>query len=195
MWGEPLVDRETLPASTHPTQIKSEFGSGFHSPLRLPGRCWGTPLPIRQWAAGGGGFSALWVGAKGKRKSGCPRGFSDIWSRVPLLVPHPERNISPQKKCFPSSSMQRTAHIKGGRKDLEELFKRGGGEGNAARKNTEERPPRSRSGWVRACACLCVRSDDKAPPPPASFRLSEHWWGRGGEGEEGRALARVGSGE
>lgn len=66
--------------------------------------------------------------------------------------------------------MKRAEHIKNGIKGLEGLSKSEGGEANAARKDTARQPPRSRGGRVRACACLSLRSDHKAQPPPASSR-------------------------
>jgi hypothetical protein len=71
------------------------------------------------------------------------------------------------------------------RKGPEQLFKRGGGEENAVSQATTGQPPQSRGGPVRACACRCVRVDDKAPLPSASSRLLERGWGRGRESSRG----------
>lgn len=92
-----------------------------------------------------------------------------------LPVPHPAGG--PLKRLPELLVAKGRAH--GGRKKGLELSKGGGGEGSAARKDTRS----GRRGPVVA-GCSRVRSDDKAPPPPAGSWLPEPWWGRGGRGGE-----------
>lgn len=97
--------------------------------------------------------------------------------RVLFAHPAPERSSPPPNttgcKAQPMERMERNGP--------EQLFKRGGGEENAVSKATTRKPLQSRGGPGRACACRCVRCDDKAPLPSASSRLLERGWGRGRE--------------
>lgn len=171
--------------ATSPTQTKYIVNSeGYITvPFGRQGKWWCSPMPIRQWAmslAGSLPTSGQGQGAKqccGVRIS-CPLVFG---SESSLPIPHPEGSPPPHY-C---SWLQSAAHLKDGRKGPEQLFKRGWGWGYTARKDTAQPLPRSRGGPVRACACLCVRCDDKAPLPSASSRLLERGWGRGRESSGG----------
>lgn len=179
LWTRRPSPRRCTPPGPSPKEVNS--GGDFTcSSLVAVGGCWRWPPPIRRWAPGRQRLFRPPDPDKGQNKARLPT--RPLRARPESCRPAPRGR--PPLKCFPSSSIKRIAYIKDGRKGLVELLKRGGGEGSAGRKDTAQRPPRSRGGRVRACACLCVRSDDKAPPPPASSWLPEHWWGRGGGGEE-----------